>query len=111
MHKEAYQVLSECANGYVGICTSCKEFNFAYKNVLLTFEEDTLLEFFTWLIEGRDNPRHLVELPHGRCNVYQSPMCNLFLIYTREELNEIEQLFMEVQIMLQARSIVTLKNK
>ena len=109
MHKEADQVLTECENGYVGVCTSCNEFNFAYKNILLTFQEDALFQFFTWLIECRDNPLYLLDLPHGRCHVYQSPMHNLFLIYTREELNEIERLFMEVQLVLQARNIVTVK--
>lgn len=109
MHKESYQLLTECENGYVGVCTCCKEFNFGYKNVLLSFQEDALFRFFTWLIECRDKPEYHLDLPHGRGHVYQSPMHNLFLVYSTEELDEIETLFVEVQLVLQARNIVMTK--
>jgi hypothetical protein len=105
----SYQVLTKCENGYIGICTCCKEFNFAYKNVLLTFQEESLFQFFNWLIECKDNPEYHLGLPHGRTHVYPSPMHNLFLVYTEEELVEIEQLFMEVRLVLEVRKIIDIR--
>ena len=101
-----FQILSENKFGYIGQCSCCQEFNFAYKNLLITFTEEHLFHFSDWLIGNQDNPAFLFDLPHGKTRVYRSPVENFFLTFTSEELQELSQLFNEVQLVLEARKIV-----
>jgi hypothetical protein len=41
-----FQILTECREGYLGMCRCCDEFNFVYKNVLLTFQKVNRHHFF-----------------------------------------------------------------
>jgi hypothetical protein len=104
-----FQILAECENGYIGICDCCEQMNFAYKNILLTFQHTGLCEFCTWLIECRSNPDYCYNLPHGRNHVYQSPMQNFFLVLSADELNEIERLYNETQLVIEARKLINVK--
>lgn len=94
-----FKILAECANGYVGICECCREYNFAYKNFLLTFQEEDMHHFFDWIIVNRYSPNHYMPLHHGRNRVFSSPNSNLFLAFTDEEMDEITQLYREAQIL------------
>lgn len=101
-----FQMLAECKDGYIGVCRCCWEFNYAYKNVLLTFQETEMCEFFEWLMEARKKKFMEMPLPNGMRHVYQSPVYNLFLVYTEDELNEIEILYSQVKLMLETFKIL-----
>lgn len=99
-------ILSEGPNGYIGVCDCCHEFNFVYKNLLLAFREEELIRFCEWLIGYRYHRETFLPLPHGRTRVYKSPLSNLFIAFYDEELNEVEQLFNQARLLIEARSIV-----
>jgi hypothetical protein len=101
-----FKILSENEHGYIGQCLDCREFNFAYKNLLITFSQEHLLLFSEWLIDNQNNPEFLMDFPHGKSRVYQSPVENLFLTFDKEELNELNELFQETQLMLELRKIL-----
>jgi len=101
-----FQVLAECEDGYIGVCKCCWEFNFLYKNVMLTFQEPEMNEFFDWLFECRKNKTMMMPLPHGDRHVYRSPLYNMFIVYDETELDNIEQMFSEVKIMLETIKIL-----
>jgi len=108
MHQSSdFQVLAACEHGYIGECTCCRGFNFGYKNILLCFQEEEMIRFLDWLQEGRFRPEHYMPLPHQRDRVYSSPISNLYLSFDLTELEEIERLFTEVQLVLEARRIVS----
>ncbi|MEJ0054658.1 MAG: DUF6686 family protein, partial [Bacteroidota bacterium] len=44
--EDNFEILAECEDGYVGICKYCQEFNYSYKNILLTFQEQEMNNFF-----------------------------------------------------------------
>ncbi|MBX2965820.1 MAG: hypothetical protein KF845_06720 [Cyclobacteriaceae bacterium] len=101
-----FRILSENEHGYIGQCLGCSEFNFVYKNILVTFSEDNLLNFGHWLLDNRNNPEFYFVLPNGRSRVYNSPIPNLFLAFNDAELDEVSQLFSEVKLLLEARKIL-----
>jgi hypothetical protein len=103
---DQFQILAECKDGYIGVCKCCWEFNFLYKNVLLTFQEPEMNEFFDWLFECRRNKMMMMPLPHGDRHVYRSPLYNLFVVYSEDELDVIEQLYGEVKLMLETIKIL-----
>ncbi|HEY3404626.1 MAG TPA: DUF6686 family protein [Ohtaekwangia sp.] len=106
MHQQnAFEIIAESTNGYFGRCTCCHEFNFVYKNVVLAFQQDELLRFGEWLIEYRYHNDTYLALPHGRTRVYR-PLTNLFLAFHDNELDELGDLFSQVQIVLEARHLV-----
>lgn len=109
MHQSpsGFQIMSECANGYIGECTCCHEFNFAYKNILLAFQEEEMLRFLEWIVDFKFHPGILQPLPHQRDRVYCSPLSNMFLAFDLQELEEIEQLFAQTRLMLEARKIIS----
>lgn len=103
-HRDScFRVLSECANGYIGICECCLEFNFAYKTVLLSFQEEEMLQFFQWVIGNRSSRDYYMPLRHGRNRVYCSPHSNLFLTYDDDELDEITRLHNEAVLLWQVQ--------
>jgi hypothetical protein len=101
-----FNILAENEFGYIGQCSCCEEFNFAYKNILVTFSEEHLFHFSDWLIGNQNNPEFLFDLPHGKSRVYRSPVENLFLTFDEGELSQLSQLFTETQLVLEARKIV-----
>ena len=101
-----FNVLAENEHGYVGQCACCEEFNFAYKNLLITFSEEHLMSFFDWVLTNQDNPEFQYPLRHGRMHVYQSPVENLFVTFNEEELEDLQQLSTEVKLVLEARKII-----
>ena len=107
MHqKDSFEILAQCDNGYIGVCTCCHEFNFVYKNVVLAFQQDELLRFGDWLIDYRHHNDTYLALPHGRTRVYRSPLTNLFIAFHDLELDEVSDLFAQVHLVLEARSLV-----
>jgi hypothetical protein len=102
-----FQVLAECGDGYVGVCLCCREFNFSYKSILLTFQEPEMRDFFDWIIACRKDESAELPLPNGKKHVYRSPLYNLFLVYNEEELDEIEGLYAEVKLMLETMQILS----
>jgi hypothetical protein len=110
MHRdsEAFQILAQNRNGYIGECSCCKEFNFAYKNILMTFSRDELFCFCNWLIECRYDANYFAPLAHGRNRVYQSPLKNMYLVFSGEELEEISELLNQFKLFLEARELLSI---
>ncbi|WP_333820063.1 DUF6686 family protein [Ohtaekwangia sp.] len=107
MHERSnLEILAESLNGYVSRCLCCHEFNLAYKNVLLVFDEEQLIRFFEWVLSNRQSLDNFHPLPHGRCRIFSSPHSNLLIVYNDEEIDELAGLFAEVQIVLEARRLV-----
>lgn len=108
MHEQTsdFKILTESENGYIGVCNCCQEFNFAFKTILITFQEDEMLQFFDWVMAGRTEQNDAL-LPHGRNRIYSSPYGNLFLAFNDEELDEIATLYSEVLVMIEMRKILT----
>jgi len=100
------EVLAESGNGFVSRCTCCLEYNVVYKTVLLVFDEEAMLRFFEWVTSYRYSRENYHPLPHGSHHIYSSPHSNLFLVYSKDELDELAVLFAEVQIVLQVRKLV-----
>lgn len=98
-----FQILTECENGYIGVCNCCADFNLAYKNILVVFEGPQLFQLLDWLEENRNNPDFHAPLHHGRTHVYRSPVHHLYLTFDNSELDEIHQLSVEVRLLLEAR--------
>lgn len=107
MHEQStFQILAESDNGYIGVCECCKEYNFVYRNILLIFSEDELLRFCKWILAYRYHNDTYLPLAHGRTRVYTSPLSNLFLSFHEHELDELDQLFSETKLIIDARSLV-----
>jgi hypothetical protein len=106
-HKKSnFRILTECDHGYIGICDCCREFNFAYKNTLLTFQEDEMCRFFDWVIANRNSPEHYMPMQHGRSKVFSSPNSNLFLVYHDDELDEILLMYSQTKLMIEAQKVL-----
>ena len=101
-----FHILAECHNGYIGICECCHEYNFVYKNILLIFSQDELLRFCEWVIGYRTHENTYLPLHHGRTRVYTSPLSNLFIAFREDELDEVDQLFTEARLILEARNLI-----
>jgi hypothetical protein len=101
-----FQVLTECSEGYIGVCRCCGEYNFVYKNMLLTFQEEGLKHFFQWFLENVQKQENNITLHNGKTQFFTGPVPNLFFVYTKEELEEIVGLYTEVSLILDARKIV-----
>jgi hypothetical protein len=102
----AFEILAESESGYVGRCTDCGEFNFAFKNLLITFTEEHLFHFHDWLIENQNDPDFIFELPNGKSRVYRSPVDNLFIAFHPNELGEIHDLMVQTQLILVAKRLL-----
>ncbi|HYG38954.1 MAG TPA: DUF6686 family protein [Cytophagales bacterium] len=111
MHKdsETFKILVQNENAYIGLCSCCQEFNFAYKNILLTFSKNELMVFCNWLIECKDDKDYFLPLAHGRNRIYQSPLKNMFLVFSNEELEEISGMLNQLTLLLEARELVLYK--
>ncbi len=107
MHEKhsTFEILSETRNGYLGVCTCCLEFNFAYKNLVLTFNEKDMFSILNWLVENENNPANVVNMHHGKERVYASPVKNIFLAFNIDELKEIDVLITEAQILWEAKGL------
>jgi len=104
----SFDVLAECAHGYIGVCPGCHEFNFAYNNVAMTFQEEDMVRFCEWLTGNRFNPEHQYCSVQGRNIAFRSPLDNMFLIFKLEELEEINQMLQEAQLVLEARRLASI---
>lgn len=99
-------ILAECEDGYISQCSSCGDYNFSFKNVLINFDHKGLFEFRDWLQHGRDNSDFHHLLPNGRSVVFPGPSENLFIAFDLKELGVIEYLFAQAEIMLDTRRII-----
>lgn len=107
MHQSsAFTILTQHANGYIGVCECCQDFQVAYKTLLIIFREEELHNYFAWLLGNRHTRENFVPLPHGRDRVYASPHSNLFLVFNDTELDELASLYTETQLILEARKIL-----
>lgn len=104
--RSSFRVLAEGLDGYIGVCTCCREFNFAYKTILISFQEEEMHRFFDWLISRSKTRQHYKPLLHGRNHVYSSPHSNLFLTFNDQELEEIEALYQQTMLLLQAEDLL-----
>lgn len=77
-----------------------------YNNIVLSFELDELMRFGEWLINFRYHEDTYLVLPHGRCRVYRSPLSNLYIAFSQHELDEIEVMFAQVRLILEARNLL-----
>lgn len=98
-----FRILAECDDGYLGVCECCREYNFAYKTFLITFQEDEMHRFFDWVLTNRNSPHHYMPMHHGRNRVFSSPNSNLFLTFSDDELEAVAQLYHETVILQQAQ--------
>ena len=101
-----FHILGECGSRYIGVCECCQEYNFVYKNILLIFSQDELLRFCEWVIRYRRHENTYLPLHHGRSRVYKSPLSNLFIAFREDELDEVDQLFTEARLILEARDLI-----
>lgn len=101
-----YRVLSECANGYIGVCTCCREFNFAYKTILLSFQEEDMQRTFNWLFANCKTQKQHIDMRHQRKRIFSSQHANLFLVFNDQELEEIRGLFQQAQLLLEAENLL-----
>jgi hypothetical protein len=99
-------ILAECQNGYIGVCDCCREYNFVYKNLLLAFRQDELVRFCEWLIAYRYHRETFLPLPHGRTRVFKSPLSNMFIAFHDTELDDVDQMFSQARLLMEARDIV-----
>jgi hypothetical protein len=107
MHlKDKFKLLAEHEHGYIGMCECCREFNFAYKTVLLGFGEEEMLNFFEWVSSNRFNPDHYMMLQHGRSRIFTSPHSNLYLVFNDEEITDILGMYTEARLVLEAEKIL-----
>ncbi len=104
--KSCFRILTECDNGYIGVCECCQEFNFAYKNILLTFQEEEMCRFLDWVIANRNSRQHYMPLRHGRNKVFSSPNSNLFIAFHDKELDEIALMYNETKLILEAQKVL-----
>jgi hypothetical protein len=110
MHDQThFKILTQTANGYIGVCSCCYQFNFVYRNILAVFMEEELLNFLDWLNANRYSRDYFVTLYHGRNKVYASPHSNLFLAFNDIELDEIFEMSAEVKLMIEAQKILLQK--
>lgn len=98
--------MAEATNGYVSHCTCCQDYQFVYKNLVLIFQYEELIRFCEWLINFRYRPETYIPLNHGKCRVYKSPLSNLVIAFTQEELDEVELLLAQIQLLTEARQLV-----
>ncbi len=112
MHEQStFHILAECDNGYIGVCECCLEYNFVFKNILLAFREDELLKFCKWILDYRFHEDTYLPLAHGRTRVYRSPLSSLFIAFNDNELDELDYLFSETQLIVEARTQVKLSKE
>jgi hypothetical protein len=107
MHgNENFRLLAEHEHGYIGICECCREFNVAYKNMLISFQEEEMMQFFDWIHANQFNPAHYMRLAHGRNRIFTSPHSNLYMVFTDEEIVELLEMFGQVKLVLEAEKIL-----
>jgi hypothetical protein len=104
----SFRILAQCAEGYIGLCSCCGEFNYVYKNLLLVFQEEDMRQFFEWFIAARNGQGFNMTLENGRDHFFRGPIPNLFFAYSSEELDEIEKLYAETSLVLEARKLVSI---
>ena len=112
LHEEMnFRLLAECEDGYIGVCTCCREFNFAYKNILLSFQAEEMHRFFDWLIASCKSMEHYLPLHHGRNRVLPSPYSNLFLAFNDHEIEVIKALYHQALVLLQAEDLLIVNRR
>jgi hypothetical protein len=99
-------ILAECDNGYIGVCECCCEYNFVYKNILLIFSQEELTRFCSWVLQNRFYESTYLPLAHGRTRVFTSSLSNLFIVFREDELDEVDQLFSQAKLVLEARHLL-----
>jgi|SRR5688500_3217904 hypothetical protein len=104
-----FHILAECDNGYIGVCECCDEYNFVYKNILLIFSQEELSRFCAWLLQHRFHESTYLPLAHGRTRVFTSPLSNLFIAFREDELDEVDELFSQAKLVLDARDLLQQK--
>lgn len=101
----SFDVIAECRHGYIGVCKGCREYNFSYNNIAITFQEDDMLRFCEWLVDSRLNPDNRFSSINGRDIVCPSPLNNMFLVFRDDELEDISQMLTETRLVLEARRL------
>jgi hypothetical protein len=99
-------MLAQNRNAYIGQCTGCLDYSFAYKNLLFTFTEEQLGIFCDWLTGNIHNPNFFFDLPHGKNRVYRSPVDNLCFAFREDELVEIAELFTEARVLMEINKVL-----
>jgi hypothetical protein len=107
IHNESsFNILAQNSNGYIGECACCLKYNVAYKNVLLTFTEESMISFFEWLLQDRYSAESYWTMPHNRDRVFTTPFNNLYLTFNDAELDELTELYTTTCLVLEARNLV-----
>ena len=108
MHNKSknFKILSVSQEGYVGVCTCCREFNLAYQNLLITFPEEGMVKFYHWLQEGMKNPDTSIELHHNKNRVFKGPAGNFYMTFNDEEIEVILNMIEEAMIVIEAKRIL-----
>jgi hypothetical protein len=102
-----FQILADCHDGYIGVCRCCGEFNYVYKNMLLTFQEEDMHQFFSWFLTARNTQEFNMALANGRDHFFCGPVPNLFFAYSENELDDIEKMYSQTKLVLEARKIIS----
>ena len=68
-----------------------------------------MVRFFEWIINNRYAPEYYFPTHHGRNRMFSSPHSNLFITYNDCEMDEINQLYNEARIIIDAEKILAAK--
>lgn len=99
------RMLSQCENGYIGQCSCCDHYNFAYRNFLFIFTEAGLVGFQSMLYN--EECLHVLETPtrNGKSVMLPSPIPNFMLTFDEVELEEVKALLQESLLVLEVDKI------
>ena len=105
MHQDhCFRTLTQHPNGYIGYCEGCLTYNIAYNNILLIFNGDDY-QYFLEMLHERSN---LVYFPtsHGKELLMRSPVLNLSIILSENELEELISMMEKVSLIVEAQRIL-----
>ena len=108
MHTESekFKILSTCKEGYIGVCTCCREFSLAYNNLLITFPEEGMINFYHWLQGGAKSSKNKVAMQHNRNSLFKGPAANFYMAFNDREIEEILNMIREAMLIVEAKKII-----
>lgn len=104
-HLDKLICLSECCDGFIGICECCSNVNLLYKNIAIKLKEEEF-EYFRNYLNELNPDDFIIKSRHGRNVFMRTPVKNIVLCFSKYELKELTMLFNEATLMLTAYKIL-----
>ncbi|MFT4033564.1 MAG: hypothetical protein QM669_14185 [Siphonobacter sp.] len=105
MHQShSFRTLTHHDNGYIGYCDGCQTYNVAYNNILLIFNADDY-HYFLEMLHDRTNMMYF-PTSHGKEILMRSPVLNLNILLSEDELQEIISMMEEISLLVEAQKIL-----